>query len=52
MKIESDKQNLSLLSEGTRIDDNKYLESIEIATELIIWTEEQVNLRDCQSILT
>ena len=40
--IEWDKQYLLLLSEGIPIDDNKYLESLEIATELIVCTEEQV----------
>ena len=31
-----------LLSEGTRIDDNEYLESPENGTELIVCTEEQI----------
>ena len=40
--IESDKLHLFLLSDGSRIDENQYLESLEIATELIIvCTEEQ-----------
>ena len=41
-KIESDKLHLFLLSDGTRIDDNEYLESLETTTELIICTEEQL----------
>ena len=40
--IESDKLHLFLLSDGTRIDDNEYLESLETATELIVCTEEQI----------
>ena len=39
--IESDKLHLFLLSDSTRIDDNEYLESLEIATELIVCTEKQ-----------
>ena len=39
--IESDKLHLFLLSDGSRIDENQYLESLEIATELIVCTEEQ-----------
>ena len=31
-----------LLSDGTRIDDNKYLSSLENGTELIVCTEEQI----------
>ena len=27
---------------GTQIDDNEYLESLENATELIAWAEEQI----------
>ena len=40
--IESDKLHLLLLSDGTWIDDNEYLESLETATELIVCTEEQI----------
>ena len=40
--IESDKLHLFLLSDGTQIDDNEYLESLETATELIVCTEEQI----------
>ena len=40
--IESDILHLSLLSDGTRIDDDKYLGSLEDSTELIVCTEEQV----------
>ena len=36
------RERLSLLSEGTRIDDNEYLGSLENGTELIICTEEQM----------
>ena len=31
-----------LLSDSTRIDDNKYLSSLENGTELIVCTEEQI----------
>ena len=40
--IESDKLHLFLLCDGTQIDDNEYLESLETATELIVRTEEQI----------
>ena len=40
--IEAEKFHLFLLSDGTRIDDNEYLESLENGTELIICTEEQM----------
>ena len=42
--IEPDKLYLFLLSDSTRIDDNEYLddENLEIATELIVCTEEQI----------
>ena len=40
--IEIDRLHLYLLSDGTRIDDNEYLESLENGTELIICTEEQI----------
>ena len=33
---------LFLLSERTRIDDNKYLENLENGTELIVCMEEQI----------
>ena len=36
------REHLSLLSDGTRIDDNEYLGSLENGTELIICTEEQM----------
>ena len=39
--IEADRLHLFLLSDGTRIDDNEYIESLENDTELIICTEEQ-----------
>ena len=34
--IEADSLHLFLLSDGTRIDDNKYLDSLENGTELIV----------------
>lgn len=40
--LESDKLHLFLISGGTRIDDNKYVESIETPTELIFYTEKQM----------
>ena len=46
---EAERLHLFLLSEGTRIDDNEYLESLKNGTELIVWTEEQI--RNCWSIL-
>ena len=39
---EADRLHLFLLSDGTRIDDNEYLESLERGTELIVCTEEQI----------
>ena len=38
--IEADRLHLFLLSDGTRIDDNEYLSSLENGTELIVCTEE------------
>ena len=40
--IEFDVFNLFLLSDGTRIDDNEYLEILERGTELIVCTENQI----------
>ena len=40
--IKADRLHLFLLSDGTRIDDNEYLESLENGTELIVSTEEQI----------
>ena len=40
--IEADRLHLFLLSDGTRIDDNEYLESLENRTELIVCTKEQI----------
>ena len=40
--IEADRLHLFLLSDGTRIDDNECLESLENGTELIVCTEEQI----------
>ena len=36
--IEADRLHLFLLSDGTRTDDNEYLESLENGTELIVCT--------------
>ena len=41
--IEADRLHLFLLSDGTRIDDNEYLESLENGTELIVCTEEHLS---------
>lgn len=40
--LETDMLHLFLLSDGTWIDDNKYLERLENATELIVCIEEQM----------
>ena len=40
--IKGDNLHLFLLSDGTRIDDNEYLESLENGTKLIVCTEEQI----------
>ena len=40
--IKADRLHLFLLSDGTRIDDNEYLESLENDTEFIVWREEQI----------
>ena len=40
--IEANRLHLFLLSDGTRIDDNEYLSSLENGTELIVCTEEQI----------
>ena len=40
--IETDRLHLFLLSDGTQIDDNEHLESLENGTELIVSTEEQI----------
>ena len=47
--IEFDVFNLFLLSDGTRIDDNKYLDSLENGTELI--SVRRNKSRNCQSVL-
>ena len=39
--IEADRLHLFLLSDGTRIDEDKYLSSLENDTNLIICTEQQ-----------
>ena len=39
---EADRLHLFLLSDGTRIDDNEYLESLENDTELTVCTEVQI----------
>ena len=40
--IAADRLHLFLLSDGTQIDDNEYLESLENGTQLIVCTEEQI----------
>ena len=40
--LESDTLHLFLLSDGTRIDDNKYVESLDNATELTVCKEKQI----------
>ena len=40
--IKADRTHLFWLSDGTRIDDNEYLEILENDTELIVCTEEQI----------
>ena len=40
--IGADNLHLFLLSDGTWIDDNEYLSSLENGTELIVCTEEQI----------
>ena len=40
--IKTDTLHLFLLSDGTRIHDNEYLESLENGIELIVCTEEQI----------
>ena len=40
--IEPDKLHLFLLSDGSRIDNNEYLSSLENGSELIACTEEQI----------
>ena len=40
--IKADNLHLFLLSDGTRIDNNEYLSSLENGTELIVCTEEQI----------
>ena len=40
--IKPNNLRLFLLSDGTRIDHNEYLSSLENSTELIICTEEQI----------
>ena len=40
--IKTDRFHLYLLSDGTRTDDNEYLESLENSTKLIVCTEERI----------
>ena len=40
--IKVDNLHLFLLSDGTRIDNNEYLSSLENGTELLVCTEEQI----------
>ena len=39
---EANRLHLFLLSDGTRVDDNEYLSSLENGTELIVYTKEQI----------
>ena len=45
--IKADNLHLFLLSDGTRIDNNEYLSSLENSTELIVCTEEQIQKLLC-----
>ena len=40
--MKADRLHLSLLSDGTRTDENEYLSSLENGTEFIVCTEEQI----------
>ena len=40
--FESGKLHLLVISDGTRIDDNEYLKSLENATELTVCAEEKM----------
>ena len=40
--MKADRLHLFLISDGTGIDDNEYLSSLENRTELIVCTEEQI----------
>ena len=40
--FQSDEPHLFLLSDGTRIDDSEYLETLINATKLVVCTEEQI----------
>ena len=40
--IKANRLHLFLLSDGTRIDDNEYLESLENRTEITVCMEEQI----------
>ena len=40
--IETDRLHLFVLSDGTRIDDNEHLSSLENGAEWIVCTEEQI----------
>ena len=40
--IEANRLHLFLLSDGTRIDDNEYLERLENSTELIVCAEDKL----------
>ena len=40
--IEADRLHLCLLSDGTQIDNNEYLSSLENGTELIVCVEKQI----------
>ena len=40
--IEADRVHLFLVSDGTQLDDNEYLSSLENGTELFVCTGEQI----------
>ena len=40
--FKADRLHLFLLPDGTRIDDNEYISTLENGTELIVCTEEQI----------
>ena len=42
--IEADRLHLFLLSEDTRIDNNEHLSTLENDTELIVCSEEQIQI--------
>ena len=49
--IESDELHMFLLSDGTRIDDNEYLNRLETTTKLIVRTKEQKDIHNLKKSL-